>query len=107
MTTEQQEQFRREFKSIVYQYSKVQSSNNRLKQLHVWDKNGSHEKAILKELDTKKEIQTKLNRMLKGQDYEEWKFVSKRLSILNSKLRDSNIQKEKMKTEINKLTFQL
>lgn len=107
MTVEQQEQFRKEFKSIVYQYSEIQSSNNRLKQLHVWDKNGSHEKAILKELDTKKAIQIKLNTMLKGQDYEEWKFVSKRLSVLSSKLRNANTQKEKAEKEINKLTFQL
>lgn len=107
MTSEQQEQFRKEFKCIVYQYSEIQSSNTRLKQLHNWDKNGSHDIAILKELDTKKSMQDKLKIMLKGHDYEEWKTISKRLTTLNSKLKNAIAQKEKAETEINKLTFQL
>ena len=107
MTKEQQDQFKKEFKSIVYQYSQIQASNNRLKQLHAWDKNGSHEKAILKELEVKRGIQSKLSIMLKGIDYEEWKSISKKLTALNSKLSRAASQKDKAELEINKLHFPL
>ncbi len=107
MKANEQEQFRKEFKSIVYQYSELKSSMTRLKQLHIWDKNGSHQKAILKELDTRKAIQTKLAEMLKGRSYEDWKLTSKRLSILNSRIKNAITQKEKAESEIDKISFPL
>lgn len=107
MTKEDQLQFKKEFKSIVYQYSEIQSSNNRLKQLHAWDKNGSHENAIIKELEKKKEIQVKFKEMLKGMDYEEWKAMSKKISTINAKISAAISKKEKAERDLNNLFFQL
>ena len=107
MNQEEIEQFRKEFKSILYINSKIKGINISLKKLHVWDKNGSHENAILKELENKKIIQIKLKESLKGIDYEEWKRFSKNLSILMSKVKNNTTQKEKIEQAINNLTFKL
>jgi len=86
MNKEQQEAFKKEFKSIVYQYSLLQKNKQYLKKLHAFDKNGSHEKAILKAVSEREEIRDKLDKMLKGVKYSEWLKFSKKLTKLNSRL---------------------
>lgn len=95
--------FRTEFKKIVYQHSEISSSNNRLRQLHAWDKNGSHDKAILKELEVRKSLQDKRNEMLRGSTYDEWKIVSKKLSALTTKLKPLLKKKAEIEQQINNL----
>ncbi len=107
MEHEKQEQFRKEFRSIVYQNSLMADSGKYLTSLHKWDKNDSHKKSILAALDARKELQNKLKEMLKGSTYEDWKLFSKRLSVLNSRLKNAITQKEKAESEINKLEFNL
>lgn len=100
MTEIEQEKFRAEFKHIVWLNSEIATSNGRLRNLHAWDKNGSHNKAIIKELDIKKQIQEKLKVALKGADYEEWKAVSKRLSKLTSRLKTAKVTLSNCTSEI-------
>ena len=102
---EQIEQFRNEFKSIVYQNSQVASSNARLRQLHVWDNNGSHDKAIERELVTRDELKQKLNELLKGMDYEDWRMFSVKLSSLSARQKRATTQEENARIEINNLKF--
>ena len=105
MTKEEQEIFKKEFKRIVFVFSEIKSSTLRIRNLHVWDKNGSHEKAILKELERRGELKEKLNTLLKGRTYEEWLKVSKTLTKLNSRLIAVSRNKEKIESEINSLNF--
>ena len=102
---EQIEQFRNEFKSIVYQNSQIVSSNARLRQLHVWDNNGSHDKAIERELATRDELKQKLSEMLNGRDYEDWRLFSIKLSSLSARLKRAITQEENARIEINNLNF--
>ena len=95
------EKFKKEFKSLVYQKGLVVQSNNRLKQLHVWDNSDSHQNAIIKELETKKNLQTKFKDMLKGVGYEDWVKTSKRLTVLQSKLKMVESRKRIIETELS------
>lgn len=103
MDKEKIERFRKEFASIVYVNSEIMTNNLRLKSLMVWDKNSSHSKAILKNIEHRKELKLKLQTKLKGKTYDEWKFLSKKLSVLNSRLRNAINTKERTETEINQL----
>lgn len=97
--------FREEFKKIIYQKGLITESELRLKRLYIWDKNGSHENAIKKELDVRDNLKVDLRIMLKNKSYDEWKQFSKKLSLLNSRLnkaRESIIRYEK---QINELKF--
>lgn len=105
MNSEEQEQFRKEFASIVYLNSCIISSGVWLKQLHAYDKNDSHKNAIIKKLDERKELKSELAIKLKGKSYEEWKTFSKRLTILNGRVRRAIVQQEKSQAEIDKLNF--
>ena len=87
METEQINKFKRDFKSLVYQKGLLTESNNRIKQLSRFDKNGSHQRAIMKELQTKDNINAKIKEIQKSVDYEEWRKTSKRLTLLLSKLK--------------------
>ncbi len=103
MNKAEQEVFKKEFKSIVYVFSEIKNSNLKLKQLHFWDKNGSHEKAILKEIERRNQIKEKLNILLKGRTYEDWLETSKNLTKLNSRLKALILKKEKIESDINAL----
>lgn len=105
MTAEEQSQFRKEFKSIVYQKGLISANGDFLRILHAYDKNDSHKNAILKHLDKRKELQNRFKEMLKGKTYEQWKQFSRRLSALNSRLKRGNSAKERAEVEIDKLTF--
>ncbi len=99
------EQFRNEFKRIVYQNSQITSSNARLKQLHVWDNNGSHDKAIEIELATRDELKQKLSEMLNGRDYEDWRIFSIKLSSVSARLKRAITQEENAQIALNNLPF--
>jgi hypothetical protein len=105
MTTTEQGLFRRQYKSIVYQVGLVAESNKHLRALHSWDKNGSHTKAILASLERKKDRQNTLKKMLNGASYEEWSAISKRLSVLQHRLFQTEARKIKTENEINDLKF--
>lgn len=105
MTIEEIRQLRQEFKSIVYQKSEIIKSNKRLKSLHAWDRSGSHNNAILKELEVKEKMQEKLKWMLKDIEYDEWLIVSKNLSKLISRLTKATKVKEETEKIINTIQF--
>lgn len=87
MTKEEQLQFRKEFAAIVYWKSSVKEQAQKISQLQMWDKNGSHEKAILAAVNELDRCKTELKERLKGKSYQEWRDFSKKLSLLNSKLK--------------------
>lgn len=97
------DKFKQQFQKIVYANSEVISSTNRIKQLSTWDKNGSHEKAIIKEINLRKELKERLNKLLEGKSYEEWRLASKQLTTLKSRLKKSTLQKDKLEKDINSL----
>lgn len=103
MNREEIEQFRKEFKQLVYQKSEVEDSKRQLKTLHAYDKNGSHENAILKELDKLDDLRRKFKELLKGKTYDQWRGTSKKISYLTQRLRNSQRTKEKIQTEIDNL----
>lgn len=105
MDKEQIERFREEFQDILYLNSLITANNTKLKLLHTWDKNGSHTKAILRNIEERKELKAKLETQLKGKTYDEWKLFSKRLSVLTNRLRNAVSTIKKSEIEINDLTF--
>lgn len=107
MTTEQQEKFCLEYKNIVYQKSLITKNLAFSKQLHAWDKNGSHQKAILKNIEQRKELNAQLRKKLKGMNYEEWKMFYRKLMVLKQKIKTVDSKKEKYQTKISELTFKL
>ena len=107
MKTNEITQFRSEFKSIVYKKTEIIDNASYISSLEKFNKNGSHEKSILKALEQRKDLKKELTLMLKGYDYEVWKLTSKRLSVLTSKLKNANLAKEKSELEIDKLIFKL
>lgn len=100
METEQINKFKKEFKALVYQKGLITESNNRIIKLGIWDENSSHEKAINKELQTRDVIKEKVRQMQKGVDYEEWLKMSKRLTMLQSKLKSVLSKKRIIEDEL-------
>ena len=105
MTQEEISKWKAEYKRIVYQYSLIRDNEEKLKQLHAWDKNGSHDKAIIQRLDQRKELKEQLTEMLKGKTYDEWKLFSKHLIKVNTKYYKVVKQKEDLESTLNHLTF--
>ncbi len=107
MTDLEIQKFRQEFKHIVYLKSEIISNTKYLTNLHAWDKNDSHKKAILEALEARKALQEDYKQCMKGIPYDDWLLFSKKLSALTTKLRAATLKKEKMETEINNLKFKL
>jgi hypothetical protein len=105
MTQEEISKWKAEYKRIVYQYSLIRDNEEKLKQLHAWDKNGSHDKAIIQRLDQRKELKEQLTEMLKGKTYDEWKLFSKHLIKVTTKYYKVVKQKEDLESTLNHLTF--
>jgi len=105
MTQEEISKWKAEYKRIVYQYSLIRDNEEKLKQLHAWDKNGSHDKAIIQRLDQRKELKEQLTVMLKGKTYDEWKLFSKHLIKVTTKYYKVVKQKEDLESTLNHLTF--
>jgi len=105
MTQEEISKWKAEYKRIVYQYSLIRDNEEKLKQLHAWDKNGSHDKAIIQRLDQRKQLKEQLTEMLKGKTYDEWKLFSKHLIKVITKYYKVVKQKEDLESTLNHLTF--
>jgi len=105
MTQEEIVKWKAEYKRIVYQYSLIRDNEEKLKQLHVWDRNGSHQKSIIQRLDQRTQLKEQLTEMLKGKTYDEWKFFSKFLIKITTKYYKAVKKKEDLEAELNHLTF--
>ncbi len=82
MTADEIQEFRKQFKSIVYIKGQLIVKQQYIAQLHQWDRNDSHKKAILKALDERDTLDRSLIESLKGKSYEQWKLFSKQLSTI-------------------------
>jgi len=105
MRVDQIEQFKKEFKSIVYQNLQIAESDKRLKNLYAWDKNDYHKNAILKELDRRTELKKVLTEKLNGETYETWKEYSSLIQKYHKRYIDAKEAKEKWELEINKINI--
>lgn len=99
------EQFRHDFRVLVYQKSIVYDRNESIKKLSRYDKNGSHEKAIVKAIANRDIESRKFNEMLKGKTYNEWKEFSKKLCILQNRLKSNQVTQKNIEDKINQLKF--
>lgn len=98
------EEFKSQFKKLVWIKSEIASYRKHLSRLHAWDKNGSHDKAILKALEKRDELKQKFEEMLRGKTYEEWQAFSKKLVNEQAKLkraRASFVRAGEKLTEVN------
>lgn len=94
------DKFKQQFQKIVYANSEVVSSNNRIKQLSAWDKNGSHEKAIIKEIELRNKLKENLRKLLDGRSYDDWRLTSRQLTTLKGRLKRTTLQKDKIEKDI-------
>ena len=109
MTEDQIKTFREEFASIVFWFGEVKSQAGVISRLESWNKGGSHDKAIIKAIDTLNSCRKKLREKLKGKSYAEWRDFSKNLTALNGKLKRSvnDATRQKWQKEIDNATFVL
>ena len=107
MNTDEMDLFRRNFKSIVWKKGQLTDANNKIKQLSRWDKDGSHTSAIKKQIAERDKQKQRLESMLNGKTYDEWKEFSKKLSSLVGKNKRASEQKLRTEKELNNLTFTL
>lgn len=98
MTTEE---FRKQFKQIVYLKGKVVSAENKVKMFTRFDKNGSHTKAILQAIESKNRYKEAFINSLGDWTYEQWCEKSESLTKLTAKLKQSNFKKFKYSEEVN------
>lgn len=105
MSPSEVEQFKKEFKSIIFKNSQIADAKTKLRSLHAWDKNGSHEKAILRQLDQIEKYKDELKVLLKGKSYEEWRLMSKKITQVSGKLKTATSNKIKAEAEIESIKF--
>jgi hypothetical protein len=103
MTHEEISQFRQKFRSIVYASNEVKKKEFYIKQLCIWDKNGSHNNAILNAIEQLKLVRNKLKDMLEEKSYDEWKVKSKEITALTRKIGIAKSKIEKYEFELNNL----
>lgn len=78
MDTGDQNKFKRIFKELVYQKGHIVDANNHIRQLSVWDNNGSHTQAINNAIYKRDKLKQEFEIKLNGKDYEHWKSFRKR-----------------------------
>lgn len=84
---EQYNIFRKKFQQIVYKKGLIKVSEDKIKCLSRWDKNGSHQKAINEEIERLKIHRKEFKDSMIGKNYEEWKKISIRLSALKFRMK--------------------
>ena len=99
MTPEEIEGFKVQFKRIVYKKSQIKDKSIYISSLHVWDKNGSHEDAIKKNVEQLKELKTDFKTMLQGSTYDEWLAMSRTISKIQSTIKSVKSIKAKESNE--------
>lgn len=109
MTTQEQIDFKREFKSLVWMKGEVTTSNGYVKRLTQLDDygKGSHTQPLLKSLNVRDEKRKRYTTALKGKTYDEWCAFSKRLSTLQGRLRVAKAHdtKARIELELEQLKF--
>jgi hypothetical protein len=79
--------FRKDFKSLVYKKGLITENGAYLKKLHSFDKNGSHNRAILLGLEKREQLKKDYADALNGKTYEEWRDFSSKLCKITAKLK--------------------
>ena len=97
--------FREEFKKIAWLRGEVTEVETRIKMMTRWDKNGSHENALQNALQRRDEIKKDINAMLKGRNYDDWKLLSKKITIITGRVKRAKETLEKSELELSRLAF--
>ncbi len=89
MTQEQYKQFREDFQSIVWYKGQVSSKRKYISTLYLWDKEGSHQKAIEKATEAYKGLKAILLEKLQKykMTYEEMQLKSEEIAALNRRIK--------------------
>lgn len=90
MTDAEYIEFKNEFKDIVNRKRRITEHARRIQDLHRWDKNGSHSDAINKAVDVISGMKKELNERMGGYDYGEWLKMSKDLTAIKGRLKQSH-----------------
>lgn len=82
--------FTEQFKQIVNLKTQLRHSAAQLNRLQGWDKNGSHNQAILAATLRHNQLKIAFNAALNGHDYLQWLATAKKLSAYKSRLKQIN-----------------
>jgi DNA repair ATPase RecN len=105
MTQEEYQKFREKFQSIVCQKGLITSHREHISNLHKWNNDGSHDSAILKALDKRKELLDKFNEMLNGKTYDEWRDASQCFSSYISRIKAAEKRADLLKKQFENIKF--
>lgn len=97
--------FKRVFKELVYEKGLIVEANNKIKQLSIWDKNGSHTQAINNAIYKRDKLKQDFEIKMNGKDYEHWKSFSKKLTNLVAKEKRSLNMLEKTGLQLSELEW--
>jgi len=92
-----------EWEQIKEKMKSLRDSNEFIKKLSRWDKNGSHKTALNTAMDIRDILKMELDAMLKGKTYQEWQKMIDRAKKLNYRIEHAGSSIEKNKTELSKL----
>lgn len=102
MDTIKQIQFVKQFENIKFHIGLIKQKTDKIKTLTSWDKNDSHKEALAIVMNDRDELKVKLQDLLKGASYEEWKDINSKLTRyklqLKNALEKAKDAEEKLKT---------
>jgi hypothetical protein len=107
MTLQEQDQFRKEFTSIVQTKAVIKNISSHLRTMEYFDKAGSHENAISRDIGELGKYKDLLKSKLKGRTYNEWRDFSRRMYILRAYIKQAVNPAviNKWQTELDNLQF--
>lgn len=108
MTPSEITKFRKDFASIVFWKGMLKSQKRNVGTVTRFDKNGSHQKATLRSIETLDDYREKFDAKLKGKTYEEWAAMSRAISVIKNKIQRSATDraKQKWQEELFKLSWE-
>lgn len=96
MTVEELSAFKEEFKSIVWWKGELASRNKYIQTLSRYDKNGSHQTAILKAMNNRDEAKKILKEKLNGREYEHMMESLRKATVLANKIKKNEKYREQL-----------
>jgi len=107
MNATQQATFAKQYKAILAKRKDWHDAKAHIQKLNVWDKNGSHQKAIVKAMDRRDIVFNELVKLLSGNGFEQWQMCRRKLTSLTQciKLCKNTDRKQKLQYELDHLTL--
>lgn len=89
--------FQLRFKNVLYLKAELHRINKHIASLTNWDKNGSHNAAILRAMDKKRAINHNLKDALGPKTYEQWSARSRKITNILAKKKMARKESTKQK----------